>query len=130
MNQLAPVKTGLTAEVAEFVVRTDGSTLSEELVAIGKKSILDGFGLALSGSVARSGALVRRHLDDLSLGEGQATVIGAGRKVAPRFAAFANGVGIHADDYDDTQLAVAKDRVYGLLTHPTAPALPAARPGK
>ena len=31
---------------------------------------------------------------------------------------------IHADDYDDTQLAVAKDRVYGLLTHPTAPALP------
>src|SRR5205085_995500 len=26
--------------------------------------------------------------------------------------------------YDDTQLAVAKDRVYGLLTHPTAPALP------
>ncbi|HZN46007.1 MAG TPA: MmgE/PrpD family protein, partial [Ramlibacter sp.] len=45
---------------------------------------------------------------------------------APRFAAFANGVGIHADDYDDTQLAVATDRVYGLLTHPTAPALPAA----
>ncbi len=40
--------------------------------------------------------------------------------------AFANGVGIHADDYDDTQLAVAADRVYGLLTHPTAPALPAA----
>jgi 2-methylcitrate dehydratase PrpD len=47
-------------------------------------------------------------------------------KVAPRFAAFANGVCIHADDYDDTQLAVATDRVYGLLTHPTAPALPAA----
>ena len=41
-----------------------------------------------------------------------------------RFAAFANGLAIHADDYDDTQLAVAKDRVYGLLTHPTAPALP------
>jgi 2-methylcitrate dehydratase PrpD len=33
---------------------------------------------------------------------------------------------VHADDFDDTQLAVAKDRVYGLLTHPTAPALPAA----
>jgi 2-methylcitrate dehydratase PrpD len=53
-------------------------------------------------------------------------VIGTRLKVAPRFAAFANGVGIHADDYDDTQLAVATDRVYGLLTHPTAPALPAA----
>ncbi|HEX9808726.1 MAG TPA: MmgE/PrpD family protein, partial [Alphaproteobacteria bacterium] len=33
---------------------------------------------------------------------------------------------IHADDYDDTQLAAARDRVYGLLTHPTAPCLPAA----
>ncbi len=47
-------------------------------------------------------------------------------RMAPRFAAFANGIGVHADDFDDTQLAVAKDRVYGLLTHPTAPALPAA----
>jgi 2-methylcitrate dehydratase PrpD len=46
--------------------------------------------------------------------------------IPARFAAFANGISIHADDYDDTQLAVAKDRVYGLLTHPTAPALPPA----
>jgi len=51
-------------------------------------------------------------------------VIGTALKIVPRFAAFANGVAIHAEDYDDTQLAVAKDRVYGLLTHPTAPALP------
>jgi 2-methylcitrate dehydratase PrpD len=55
-----------------------------------------------------------------------ATVIGSSLRAPQRFAAFANGVGIHADDYDDTQLAVAKDRVYGLLTHPTAPVLPAA----
>jgi len=47
------------------------------------------------------------------------------QRLAPRFAAFANGIGIHADDYDDTQLAVGADRVYGLLTHPTAPVLPA-----
>ena len=47
-------------------------------------------------------------------------------KAPARFAAFANAIGIHADDYDDTQLAVAEDRVYGLLTHPTAPVLPAA----
>ena len=53
-------------------------------------------------------------------------MFGSNIKTAARFAAFANGVGIHADDYDDTQLAVAKDRVYGLLTHPTAPALPSA----
>jgi 2-methylcitrate dehydratase PrpD len=126
MNQMTPIGTGLTKEVADFVVRTRVADLSPELLELGKKSILDGFGLALSGSVARLGELVRQHLDDLGLETGTATVIGAERKVAPRFAAFANGVGIHADDYDDTQLAVAKDRVYGLLTHPTAPALPAA----
>jgi 2-methylcitrate dehydratase PrpD len=59
----------------------------------------------------------------LGLTPGPATVIGTSMKVTPRFAAFINSVAIHADDYDDTQLAVAKDRVYGLLTHPTAPAL-------
>jgi 2-methylcitrate dehydratase PrpD len=116
----------LTRYVSEFVVATRPGDLPKEVIELGKKSILDGLGLALSGSVAESGKLVRRHLDDLALGAGPATVIGGGRKVAPRFAAFANGVGIHADDYDDTQLAVAADRVYGLLTHPTAPALPAA----
>lgn len=120
------VQAGLTNYVAGFVSNTRLADLPGDVIALGKKSILDGLGLALSGSVARSGELVRQHLDGLGLQPGAATVIGAGRKVAPRFAAFANGVGIHADDYDDTQLAVATDRVYGLLTHPTAPALPAA----
>ena len=126
MNQNHQAETELTKYVASFVVDTKFEDLSGEVIELGKKSILDGFGLALSGSVAKSGELVRQHLNDLGLADGVATVIGGGRKVAPRFAAFANGVGIHADDYDDTQLAVAKDRVYGLLTHPTAPALPAA----
>ena len=126
MNERTAVDVELTRYVAEFINETRAEDLSAEVVDLGKKSILDGLGLALSGSVAKSGELVRRHLDELGLGQGTATVIGGGRKVAPRFAAFANGVGIHADDYDDTQLAVARDRVYGLLTHPTAPALPAA----
>ena len=116
----------LTRYVAGFVFVSRGSDLPADVIAQGKKSILDGLGLALSGSVAKSGELVRKHLADLGLAAGPSTVIGSALRVAPRFAAFANGVGIHADDYDDTQLAVAKDRVYGLLTHPTAPALPAA----
>jgi 2-methylcitrate dehydratase PrpD len=119
-------RSATTRYVTEFVRRTDIADLPDEIVALGKKSILDGLGLALSGSVAKSGELVRRHLISLGLASGPATVIGADFKVPARFAAFANGVGIHADDYDDTQLAVAADRVYGLLTHPTAPALPAA----
>jgi 2-methylcitrate dehydratase PrpD len=116
----------VTRYVVGFVCGTEPGDVPENVIALGKKSILDGLGLALSGSVAKSGELVRRHLQELALGTGPATVIGSELKVGPRFAAFANGVGIHADDYDDTQLAVAPDRVYGLLTHPTAPALPAA----
>jgi 2-methylcitrate dehydratase PrpD len=116
----------LTRYVAEFICNAKASDIPADVVALGKKSILDGLGLALSGGASHCGGLVRRHLADLNLGAGPATVIGTNLKLAPRFAAFANGVGIHADDYDDTQLAVAADRVYGLLTHPTAPALPAA----
>lgn len=119
---------GLTREVAEFVLNTRYEDLPDELIALGKKSILDGFGLALSGSVAESGRIVQDYLraQGVDAGAGAATVIGTGMKTPARFAAFANGVGIHADDYDDTQLAVGPDRVYGLLTHPTAPCLPAA----
>ena len=116
----------LTRYVAEFIRGARLADLPQDVIALGRKSILDGLGLALSGGASHCGALVRRHLADLHLGAGPATVIGSRLQVAPRFAAFANGVAIHADDYDDTQLAVAKDRVYGLLTHPTAPALPAA----
>jgi 2-methylcitrate dehydratase PrpD len=116
----------LTHYVCDFICSTRSADVPQDVAALGKKSILDGLGLALSGAASHCGELVRRHLADLHLGAGPATVIGTRLKIAPRFAAFANGVGIHADDYDDTQLAVATDRVYGLLTHPTAPALPAA----
>jgi len=116
----------LTDYVAGFVCETSLKDVPANVMELGKKSMLDGIGLAISGSVAKSGELVRQHLKSLGIPTGSATVFGSNIKTAPRFAAFANGVGIHADDYDDTQLAVAKDRVYGLLTHPTAPALPSA----
>ena len=127
MTTTAP-QTGehLTRYVSEFICGTRLADVPQDVLALGKKSILDGLGLALSGGASHCGELVRRHLAELHLGDGPATVIGTKLRIAPRFAAFANGVGIHADDYDDTQLAVATDRVYGLLTHPTAPALPAA----
>ncbi len=119
---------GLTREVAGFVLETAYDALPDRLIDLGKKSILDGFGLALSGSVAESGRIVQDylHAQGVTGPEGAATLIGTRMRAPARFAAFANGVGIHADDFDDTQLAVGPDRVYGLLTHPTAPCLPAA----
>ena len=119
----------VSSYVADFIVNTRFDDLPEEVVKLAQKSVLDGLGLALCGSVAKSGEIVRNYLKSeglISSRSQAATVIGSSIKSAPRFAAFANAIGIHADDYDDTQLAVAEDRVYGLLTHPTAPVLPAA----
>jgi len=115
----------LTAYVADFITRTRASNIPAAVTHLGKRSILDGIGLALAGSIADSGALVRKYLRSLGCAQTRGcTVIGSGMRLPARFAAFANGIAIHADDYDDTQLAIAADRVYGLLTHPTAPALP------
>jgi 2-methylcitrate dehydratase PrpD len=115
----------LTAYVAQFVIGTRPSAIPAAVMHLGKRSILDGIGLALAGNAAESGRIVRTYLKSLGVPPDRgATVIGSAMRMPARFAAFANGIAIHADDYDDTQLAVAKDRVYGLLTHPTAPALP------
>ena len=117
---------GLTHYVAEFVIRTKLSDIPPDVIELGKKSMLDGLGLALAGSVSQLGKITSNYVQSLGLARNDATIIGLSRKAPTRFAAFANAIGIHADDYDDTQLAVAPDRVYGLLTHPTAPCLPAA----
>jgi 2-methylcitrate dehydratase PrpD len=117
---------GLTAYVADFVVNTTYENIPQQVIELGKKSILDGFGLALAGSRAESAPICLRYLDTLSADGGVSTVIGTARTTAPQFAALVNGISVHADDFDDTQLAAAKDRVYGLLVHPTVPVLPAA----
>ncbi|MGH8633131.1 MAG: MmgE/PrpD family protein [Burkholderiales bacterium] len=118
-------ESSLTAYVAGFITDTRASRIPADVMHLGKRSILDGIGLALAGNAAESGSIVRRYLKTLGCPTDKgSTVIGTPLKVPARFAAFANGIAIHADDYDDTQLATATDRVYGLLTHPTAPALP------
>jgi 2-methylcitrate dehydratase PrpD len=114
----------LTRSVAEFICGTTRTSIPTSVRKLATRSILDGIGLALAGNAAATGAIVRDYLADLGA-SGPATVIGRAETMSPRFAAFANGIAIHADDYDDTQLAVKPDRVYGLLTHPTAPVLPA-----
>jgi len=115
----------VTDEVAGFVVGTRLADIPKDAAHLAKRSVLDGVGLALAGAASECGHIAQEYLQGLGLGSDRgSTVIGTSMRIPARFAAFANGLAIHADDYDDTQLAVAKDRVYGLLTHPTAPALP------
>ena len=121
-----PQTPGLTKYVVEFVRNTKFTDLPADVIDLGKKSILGGLGLALAGSRAQNGKLFREYMASLGLPDRGATVMGTKTKLPPRFAAFANGLAIHVEDFDDTQLAVGKDRTYGLLVHPTAPVLPAA----
>jgi 2-methylcitrate dehydratase PrpD len=108
---------GLTRYVAEFIVNTKYEDIPEDVVTLGKKTLLDGFGLALAGSAAAAGPIIRQYIGTLGLPPAKsATVIGTTMKVPPRFSALANGVSIHADDYDDT----------GSSLHVTGPVLPPA----
>src|SRR5438309_3853431 len=120
-----PRAPGLTEHVGKFVAATRYEDIPEGVIELGKKSILDGLGLALAGSRAQTGSICREYLGQLGICDGKSSIIGSSIKTSPRFAAFVNGVSIHADDFDDTQLSAAKDRVYGLLVHPTVPVLPA-----
>jgi len=105
--------------------RRPNEQIPKEVIELGRKSILDGLGLALAGSRAETGSISRKFVEQSGVCNGKATIIGSAQKTSPRFAALVNGISIHADDFDDTQLAAAKDRVYGLLMHPTVPVLPA-----
>src|SRR5438105_1449846 len=114
-----PQVAGLTQQVAEFIARTSYADLPDDVIELGKKSILDALGLALCGSRSQVGEIGRAYIQSLGLARGPATVIGSSLKVPPRFAAFLHGLDVHSEDYDDTQLSVGADRQYGLLTHPS-----------
>ena len=109
-----PESPGLTKYVSDFIINTKYENIPANVIELGRKTILDGFGLALAGSVSVSGPIIRRYLDTIGLAPGKASVIGTKMKLSPRFAALANGIAIHADDYDDT----------GSALHVNATALP------
>ena len=121
-----PTSAGLTRYVAGFVERTRYSDIPADVIELGKKAFLDGIGLALAGSKLPTNQILETYMKSLGFSAGGAAVLGTPVKLPARFAAFQNGVAIHVEDFDDTQLAAAKDRVYGLLTHPTVPVAPAA----
>ena len=115
----------LTADVGEFIAGVMDASVPEDVRRLAKRSILDGIGLAVAGSRSAAARIARREIEGYGELHREATVLGTDLALPARFAAFLNGLAIHADDYDDTQLATLPDRVYGLLTHPTAPVLPA-----
>ncbi len=114
---------GVTAEMAAFIADTRYDDIPVEVIARGKVHMLDALGLALAGTRATVSAIVRDHLKALGAAAGEATVLGSDMRTAPRFAAFANGAAMHADNFDDTNPQPKPTRNGGI--HATAAVLPA-----
>lgn len=113
----------LTTEVVEYLLREDSPPSEVRKKAV--EHVIDGVAVMLAGSRTECS----RKLADLvreKRGRPLSTIIGLDFKAYPPDVALVNGTSGHADDYDDTQLSTSLDRVYGLLTHPTVPALAAA----
>jgi 2-methylcitrate dehydratase PrpD len=119
-------QTCITTEAAVFAAKVEFNDFPSEALRIAKRCILDGLGLMFAGSDQKCTTIIKKQ--SMSLGfNPEATIIGAeGTKVAAPLAALINGTAGHAMDWDDTQLSVTPDRIYGLLTHPTIPPLSAA----
>lgn len=114
---------GVTAEIVRFVL--EPPPIPDSVRDRSLHHLVDGVAVMLAGAAAESGRIVREHLREVG-GKPQAVVVGSRMRAPLQFAAWANGTAAHALDYDDTQLATDARSVYGLLTHPTAPVLPAA----
>src|SRR5713226_5798788 len=117
---------GATAAVVDFIAHAGFDRMPDNAVVEAKRCLIDGFGVILAGATVHGSAIVREHVK-ASASRGESTLLGPERMSATAAqAALANGASGHAMDYDDTQLSTTPDRVFGLLTHPTVPALAAS----
>ena len=74
----ATLDSSLTDYVAGFVVATRGQDIPTEVTHLGKRSVLDGIGLALAGAASQTGNITRRYLAALGVAtEGGSAVIGS-----------------------------------------------------
>jgi 2-methylcitrate dehydratase PrpD len=118
--------TGVTRDVVNFIVNADIDKFPDDVVRQAKRCLIDGFGVVLAGATLQGSTIVRDYVRKAG-GAPEATVFGPQRLKTPiEYAALANGASGHAMDFDDTQLSTTPDRTFGLLTHPTVPALASA----
>src|SRR3954466_10558850 len=117
---------GATDALTRFITQTTPAQIPADVVTEAKRCLVDGFGVILAGSTVKGSAIVRDYVR--SVGDRkEATAVGAGGfMTSAEHAALINAASGHAMDYDDTQLSTTPDRTFGLLTHPTVPALAAA----
>ena len=112
----------MTEEVVQYIHDLTYEAIPAEVRQELTRCLVDGFGVVLSGVPAACSLILQRYITE-SRTPGEASVVGTNITTSAELAALANGVAGHAEDFDDTQLSTSPDRLYGLLTHPTTPAL-------
>src|SRR5262245_55067319 len=121
-----PGTAGVTPDVVRFIASANIDQFPSDVISQAKRCLIDGFGVVLAGTTLHGSRIVRDYVKAASAAS-EATVFGGSRlKTRVEFAALANGASGHAMDFDDTQLSTTPDRTFGLLTHPTVPALASA----
>ena len=114
--------TTMTQEVVQYIHGLTYEEIPTEVRQELRRCLVDGIGVVLSGVPAACSRVIHQYIQE-SGAPGVASVLGTDITTSAALAALANGVAGHAEDYDDTQLSTSPDRLYGLLTHPTTPAL-------
>lgn len=90
-----------TRAAAEFVVGTQFESIPGPVVRAARDAILDGVGVALAGSREPAGRIAADLAREEDARE-ESAVFGHGFRTSSLMAAFANGVAVHALDYDSS----------------------------
>ncbi|MDI7259277.1 MAG: MmgE/PrpD family protein [Thermodesulfobacteriota bacterium] len=104
-------------DLAKYIVNTRYEDIPQNVVKIAKKFIIDSIGVGMAGSSAPGNAEIMDLIKEWG-GKKESSILVYGTKVPAPFAAFANSILIHSNDYDDTHDQTA--------THANVTALPAA----
>ena len=106
-----------TQKIVDFILNTKYEDLPPKAIENARGRILDCIGCGFAGTAEEIGRIVRSYLLDNG-GNPQATVLNSGIRTSVTSAAFANGVLMHAMDYDDNSMPA--------MAHTTTCVLPAA----
>jgi 2-methylcitrate dehydratase PrpD len=116
----------VTRDAVDFIENVGYGDLPEEAIRIGRRCMVDTFGLYLAGGEEPTVHMLAEDAKETG-GRPDAYVLSAGTAKAPApLAARVLGTAGHAHDWDDTQVSKDPAHVYGLLTHPSVPPLTAA----
>ncbi len=113
----SPDDTGITAQLARYIVAARDKPLPDAVLIECKNHILDTIGAMVSGSRMRPGMLATQYVRSLG-GAPQASVVGSDLRTSTVNAALANAMCAHSDETDDFE-PVTK-------AHPGCSTVPAA----